>query len=81
MVVQINMLQAKTELSKWVKKLEDGEEDVIILARNGRPAAQLVLVPKIDCAGRIGAAKGKFTVPEDFDEWDAEIEDSFEVLG
>lgn len=79
-MVQINMLQAKTELSKWVKKLEDKEEDVIVLARNGKPVAQLVLVPQIDVAGRIGAAKGKFAIPRDFDEWDREIEDSFEVL-
>ena len=74
------MLQAKTELSKWVKKLEDKEEDMIVLARNGRPVAQLVLVPQTDHAGRIGAAKGKFTIPEDFDEWDKEIEGSFEVI-
>lgn len=79
-MVRINMLQAKTELSKWVKKLEDREEDVIVLARNGRPVAQLVLIPQIDCAGRIGAAKGKLSIPEGFDDWDAEIEESFEVI-
>ena len=27
---------------------------------------------------RIGMAKGKFTIPKDFDKWDDEIEDMFE---
>lgn len=32
---------------------------------------------KTDKKPRIGVAKGKFSVPEEFDEWDKEIADSF----
>ena len=76
-MTQINMLEAKTDLSKWVKKLEDREEDVVILARSGKPVAQLTLIPKPVQKKRIGAAKGKFTIPDDFDRWDAEITELF----
>ena len=77
-MTQINMLEAKTDLSKWVKKLENKEEDVVVLARSGKPVAQLTLIPGGQAKKRIGVAKGKFTIPKDFDKWDDEIEDMFE---
>ena len=76
-MTQINMLEAKTDLSKWVKKLETKEEDVVVLARNGVPVAQLTLIPEQPAKERIGVAKGKFVVPSDFDEWDQEIDAMF----
>ena len=36
----INMLQAKTSLSRLVEAIEQGQEREIIIARNGRPAAK-----------------------------------------
>ena len=36
------MLEAKSSLSRLVEALEQGEEQEIIIARNGRPAAKLV---------------------------------------
>ena len=77
-MTQINMLEAKTDLSKWVKKLENREEDVVVLARGGKPVAQLILFPKSPEKSRLGVAKGKFTIPKDFDQWDSEIEEMFE---
>ena len=74
---QVNMLEAKTELSKLVRMLETMQEDVIYLARNGTAVAQMTLIPKKPDKKRIGIAEGKFKVPEEFDEWDREVEDMF----
>ena len=38
----VNMLEAKTSLSKLVEAVESGAESEIIIARNGKPAAKLV---------------------------------------
>lgn len=40
----VNMLDAKTNLSKLVDAVESGAEQEIIIARNGKPAAKLVAV-------------------------------------
>lgn len=74
----VNMFEAKSDLSKLVKMLETKEEDVIYIARNGVGVAQLTLIPKTNSSERIGAAAGKFTVPENFDDMDKEVEDMFE---
>jgi prevent-host-death family protein len=65
----VNMLDAKTNLSRLVEAVESGAESEIVIARNGRPAARLVpvLAPEQDVSRRIGIAKGLFTVPDDFD--------------
>ena len=76
-MTSVNMLKAKTDLSKLVKLLETGQEEVIYIARNGAPVVQLTLVPKKDVCKRIGVARGKFRVPDDFDTWDKEVEDMF----
>ncbi len=63
----VNMLQAKSSLSRLVESIEQGEEREIIIARNGRPAARLVPVLTSSAETRIGVAKGAFTVPDDID--------------
>lgn len=65
----VNMLEAKTSLSRLVEAVESGAESEIVIARNGRPAARLVPVrpAEQDVSRRIGIAKGLFTVPDDFD--------------
>ncbi len=65
----INMLDAKTSLSRLVQALEDGAASEFIIARNGRPAARLVpLKPQDgDRQRRIGVAQGRFVVPDDID--------------
>ena len=65
----VNMLDAKTSLSRLVHDLETGGAKEFIIARNGRPAARLVPL-QADKAGRgrrIGVAKGRFSVPDDID--------------
>ena len=76
-MTQVNMLEAKTDLSKLVKMLETGQEEVIYLARNGTAVVQMTLIQKTPASKRIGAAEGKFKVPDDFDAWDKEIEEMF----
>jgi antitoxin (DNA-binding transcriptional repressor) of toxin-antitoxin stability system len=76
----INMLDAKTSLSKLVQALENGTESEFIIARNGRPAARLVPLreSRADRSRRIGIAKGRFAVPNDIDRSNAEIRKIFE---
>ena len=76
-MTQVNMLEAKNDLSKLVRMLENKEEDIIYIARNGKAVVQITLIPKEPVFNRIGVAEGKFKVPEDFAAWDKEIEDDF----
>ncbi len=63
----VNMLQAKSSLSRLVDAIEKGEAHEIIIARNGRPAAKLVPVDRVATGQRIGVAKGALHVPENID--------------
>jgi antitoxin (DNA-binding transcriptional repressor) of toxin-antitoxin stability system len=63
----VNMLEAKTNLSRLVEAIEQGNEREIIIARNGKPAAKLVAMNNLTSGQRIGVAEGKFTVPDDID--------------
>ena len=76
-MTKVNMLEAKSNLSKLVKMLETKQEDVIYLAKNGTAVVQMTLIPKREKEKRIGAAAGKFTVPDEFDSWDTEVEEMF----
>lgn len=71
---KVNMLEAKTNLSKLVEAVETGKETEIILARNGKPVARIVpirLEPR-----RLGLAEGKFGefTREMADEWNRDNE-------
>lgn len=59
----VNMLEAKTQLSKLVDRIERGKDHEIVIARNGRPAARLVPVAAQPAGKRIGLLKGKFKAP------------------
>ncbi|MGL6199664.1 MAG: type II toxin-antitoxin system Phd/YefM family antitoxin [Lachnospiraceae bacterium] len=76
-MMQVNMLEAKTDLSRLVKMLETKQEEVIYLARNGTAIVQMTLIPKKPVSKRIGVAEGKFKVPDEFDAWDKEVEEMF----
>ena len=69
----VNMLQAKSSLSRLVEAIEQGQEHEIIIARNGRPAAKLVPVDAVPAGQRIGLAKGKFEVPDSIDAHNEEV--------
>lgn len=75
-VYTVNMLEAKTQLSKLVDAVESGVEAEIIIARNGKPAAKLVPVDVEKPKKRpIGFLDGKFpsTSQEEFDSTNDEI--------
>jgi prevent-host-death family protein len=66
----IDTYAAKTQLSRLLARVEAGEE--ITITRRGTPVAKLVPVtPKP--AVVFGVLKGKFTVPDDFDDEDPEL--------
>lgn len=75
----INMLQAKSSLSRLVDAIEQGREREIIIARNGRPAARLVPLDTVTAGKRIGVAKGKFTLPDNIDAHNDEIARLFQA--
>lgn len=72
----VNMLYAKTHLSKLVQSVEDGDEKEIVIARNGKPVARIVpLVETAKPKRRLGLAKGEFGdfTLEEFNADDEEI--------
>lgn len=69
----VNMLEAKTTLSRLVESVESGKTEAVIIARNGRPAAKLVAIDAATELKRLGVAKGKFVVPENIDTHNAEV--------
>lgn len=74
----VNMLDAKSNLSRLVEAVESGAETEIVIARNGRPAARLVPVRPSAKGRRVGVAKGKFAVPESIDADNAIIAELFD---
>jgi len=71
----VNIYEAKTQLSALVDQAVSGDD--VIIARNGKPQARITsLVP---AKGKIkyGLLKGKFTVPDDFDAPNPDIEALF----
>ncbi len=69
----INMLQAKSSLSRLVEAIELGQEREIVIARNGRPVAKLVPIDSVPVGQRIGVARDRFEVPESIDTHNEEI--------
>ena len=72
-MMQVNILEAKTNLSKLVRLVENGEEDMIAIARYGKPVVKIVTFNDVPVSKRIGVAKGKLKSPEDLDQYNDEI--------
>ena len=76
----VNMLDAKTNLSKLVDAVESGSESEVIIARNGKPAARLVAVStETEPKQPLGFMDGKFAPMslEDLNASNEEIERAF----
>lgn len=66
-MVRVGMHEAKTQLSRLVDLVEQGEE--VVIQRSGRPVAQLIPVPsRRPVAEAFGALRGEIDLAEDFDE-------------
>lgn len=75
--MQVNILEAKTNLSNLVRLIETGKEDRIIIARYGKPVVKMVIYNETPVSKRIGVAKGKLKSPEDLDKYNDEIAEMF----
>lgn len=60
---QVNMFEAKTQLSRLVEAVENGTMAEIVIARNGKPAARLVPVHDARPGIRLGLLAGRFPAP------------------
>ncbi|HYN78446.1 MAG TPA: type II toxin-antitoxin system Phd/YefM family antitoxin [Lamprocystis sp. (in: g-proteobacteria)] len=69
-----NIVEAKTQLSRLVERVERGIDAEIVIARNDRPVARLVALAAPPVQRRIGVAKGQFVAPDSIDLSHAEIE-------
>ena len=61
----INIHDAKTQFSKLVEAVSQGDE--IVIARAGKPAARLVPINSKKPVRQPGALKGKLKIVDDFD--------------
>jgi prevent-host-death family protein len=73
--MEVNIHEAKTHFSRLLERVALGEE--VIIAKAGTPVAKLVPLKKASERRIFGSAKGEFTVPDDFNDPDPEIEDLF----
>ncbi len=76
-MLSVNMLEAKSSLSRLVASIEQGLEQEIIIARHGRPVAKLVPIQDTPTRARIGIAKGLFDIPDNIDDTNASISQLF----
>lgn len=65
-MVQVNIHEAKTNLSKLIQKVVAGEE--VVIAKGNQPIVKLVLIENLKPQRRLGTAKGKIKIADDFDE-------------
>lgn len=74
-VKQVNVHDAKTQLSKLLEEVEAGER--IVIARAGKPVA--VLVPYTEATGTrvLGQFAGQVVIHDDFDELPDDIAIAF----
>jgi prevent-host-death family protein len=64
-VTQVNVHQAKTQLSRLLERVDRGE--AFVIARAGRPCARLVPLDEPRTRRRLGLLKGKIRIAPDFD--------------
>ena len=79
-MIKLNIHEAKTHLSRYLARLEEGE--VIVLCRRNVPIAEIRGISKQQRERPIGLAKGEFAVTDDFfAPLPSEIVESFEGRG
>ena len=75
-MAEVNIHEAKTHLSKLLRRVSAGEE--IVIARAGKPVARLVPVAEPPRPRELGRDRGKIWIADDFDTLDPEILADFE---
>lgn len=61
----VNIHEAKTHLSRLIQRALEGEE--IVIARGNDPMVRLVVVETARVKRRVGWAKGRIEMADDFD--------------
>jgi len=75
-MTQYNMLDAKNNLSKICRMLNNNEEDYVVIASNGKPVAKII--PFVKGSKRVaGCLKNKYKFSENIDWFDDEIAELF----
>jgi prevent-host-death family protein len=74
---QVNVHEAKTQLSKLLARVEQGEE--IVIARDGEPVAMLVPHRPTPKRREGGFAKGEIWFADDYHEYDEQIRRDFGI--
>ena len=73
--MEVNVHEAKTQLSRLLKRVAEGEE--ITIARAGVPVAKLVALGPQGQTRPMGMDRGKIWMADDFDAWTPELEAMF----
>lgn len=62
----VNIHDAKTNFSRIVERVSNGE--TVVIAKAGKPVAKIVPLEdsKVDTSRRLGGLEGRFTIPDDF---------------
>jgi len=74
-VKQVNIHEAKTQLSQLLEEVERGER--VVIARAGEPVAVLTAYRVAVRRRRLGLFAGEATIHEDFDELPADFAVAF----
>ena len=75
-MTEVNIHEAKTHLSRLLRRVTAGEE--IVIARAGKPVARLVPVAEPPRPRELGRDRGKIWIADDFDTLDPDILADFE---
>lgn len=72
---QVNVYEAKTQLSRLIDRALAGED--VVIARAGRPMVRLVPVPAGPVRRAPGSARGQIRIAPDFDELPEDVAAAF----
>ena len=75
-MIDVNVHEAKTHLSRLLTRVSGGEE--VTISRYGHPVARLIPCATQEPVRRGGVDRGAFCVPDDFDDELPELNKTFE---
>jgi prevent-host-death family protein len=78
-MLQVNIHEAKTNLSRLLERVTAGEE--VVIARAGRPIARLLPWEEKETPRQLGLFAGQIQIHEDFDDLPDDMRALFEGEG
>jgi prevent-host-death family protein len=64
-MIEVNIHEAKTHLSRLLAKVAEGDE--VVIARNGEPVARIVAIERTGSKRVLGQDAGLVIIADDFD--------------